>query len=193
MSDFKNEENISPFGFERNDNNVEYHSDTQLSPPLNWWMYPQQYQCYYPNIDFQLLTAMELERSHANIDGPGCGLNFMAKQEIQNGQSLSDMASSTIFIFHIPAQLDNWTLFQLFRKFGDIKGSNVVIDFNTGRSKGFGFVSYSHPSEAHLAVAAMNGFLIDRKKLKVSMKKVKGNSSKSTTPLNSGVHAIVRK
>jgi RNA recognition motif-containing protein len=47
-------------------------------------------------------------------------------------------------------------------------------DKSTGLSKGFGFVSFDNLTSANQAIAAMNGFEINGKRLKVEVKKAKG-------------------
>lgn len=39
-----------------------------------------------------------------------------------------------------------------------------MINFDTGLSKGYGFISYSSPEEANNAVLGMNGFRVRAKK-----------------------------
>ena len=46
----------------------------------------------------------------------------------------------------------------------------------TGMSKGFGFVSFDNETSANNAIAAMNGFEVEGKRLKVEIKKPKGES-----------------
>lgn len=51
----------------------------------------------------------------------------------------------------------------------------VYIDTVTQQSRGFGFVSYSTVAEADRAIAAMNGFTVNGKQLKVQKKKEKSS------------------
>lgn len=44
-----------------------------------------------------------------------------------------------------------------FEQAGTVQSATVVMDYNTGRSKGFGFVEMSTSAEARQAVAALNG------------------------------------
>ena len=45
----------------------------------------------------------------------------------------------------------------LFEPYGSIETATVVTDRDTGRSRGFGFVSMPNPGEAEKAMAALNG------------------------------------
>jgi RNA recognition motif-containing protein len=45
-----------------------------------------------------------------------------------------------------------------------------MVDPETGRSRGFGFVQYKHFSEATRAIAEMNGYQLENKYLKVAFK-----------------------
>ena len=45
----------------------------------------------------------------------------------------------------------------LFEPFGTVESAQVIMDRDTGRSKGFGFVEMGSDQEAQAAIAAMNG------------------------------------
>jgi RNA recognition motif-containing protein len=46
---------------------------------------------------------------------------------------------------------------QMFAAHGTVESAQVIIDRDTGRSKGFGFVEMKTEQEARAAVAALNG------------------------------------
>ena len=134
-----------------------------------------------------VLMWMQQEQSYAELGGnvgPGQSLNFQSRQEVYSGQSTEGADGCNVFIFHLPSAVDNYTLYNLFRKFGHIKSSRVIVDFKTGLSRGYGFVSFALPSQANLAISAMNGFLIHRKRLKVALKQDKVHVNSSHTHLN---------
>ena len=51
-----------------------------------------------------------------------------------------------------------------------------MISFETGLSKGYGFVSFERSCEAALAIQMMNGFIIGKKRLKVQLKRSHDNN-----------------
>lgn len=57
---------------------------------------------------------------------------------------------------------------QMFSEFGTVRSAQVIMDRDTGRSKGFGFVEMSNDSEAQAAMAAMNGKQVEGRTLTVN-------------------------
>jgi cold-inducible RNA-binding protein len=55
-----------------------------------------------------------------------------------------------------------------FAQFGEVLSAKVIIDRETGRSKGFAFVEMSNDSEAQAAIQAMDSKEVDGRKLKVN-------------------------
>jgi len=80
-------------------------------------------------------------------------------------------AGSNLFVFHLPNEWKENDLIEAFRAYGTIVSARIMTDRNTGRSKGFGFVSYDNPQSAINAIERMNGFKIFNKALKVELKK----------------------
>jgi RNA recognition motif-containing protein len=60
------------------------------------------------------------------------------------------------------------TLTQLFEAHGTVQSAQVIMDRETGRSKGFGFVEMGSDAEAQAAIAALNGKEIDGRSLTVN-------------------------
>jgi RNA recognition motif-containing protein len=55
-----------------------------------------------------------------------------------------------------------------FSNFGEVTDAHVVSDRETGRSRGFAFVTMSSQAEAQKAIAEMNGALLDGRPLRVN-------------------------
>jgi len=60
-----------------------------------------------------------------------------------------------------------------------------MVEKDTGRSRGFGFVSYDKPEAAAMAIKELNGFVIGNKRLKVQHKQIK---SSDTPPMHQQQH-----
>jgi RNA recognition motif-containing protein len=57
---------------------------------------------------------------------------------------------------------------QMFSEFGTVKSADVIMDRDTGRSKGFGFVEMNSDQEAQAAIDAINGKEHDGRTLTVN-------------------------
>ena len=57
---------------------------------------------------------------------------------------------------------------QLFGAYGTVQSAQVIMDRDTGRSKGFGFVEMGSDQEAQAAIAALNGHEIEGRPLTVN-------------------------
>lgn len=72
-----------------------------------------------------------------------------------------------IFVAGLPPDLDDAELEEIFEKFGTIASAKVVIDRETGKSKGFGFVDMPNEAEAKDAIESLNDISLGRKPLVV--------------------------
>jgi RNA recognition motif-containing protein len=57
---------------------------------------------------------------------------------------------------------------QMFAPHGTVQSAQVIMDRDTGRSKGFGFVEMGSDQEAQAAIAALNGKEVDGRALTVN-------------------------
>lgn len=62
-----------------------------------------------------------------------------------------------LFIGNISWGMDTAALKSAFEQFGEIEDCIVITDKFSGRSKGFGFVTFTDDSAADAAIAEMNG------------------------------------
>jgi RNA recognition motif-containing protein len=62
----------------------------------------------------------------------------------------------------------NSDLDQIFGAFGTVQSAEVIMDRDTGRSKGFGFVEMGSDEEAQAAIAGVNGTEHDGRTLTVN-------------------------
>src|SRR5579885_3584229 len=57
---------------------------------------------------------------------------------------------------------------QMFEAHGAVTSAQVIVDRETGRSKGFGFVEMGSDQEAQAAIAALNGQQVEGRALTVN-------------------------
>lgn len=69
--------------------------------------------------------------------------------------------------------MTNMDMFQLFSPYGNLISVRIMVEKDTGRSRGFGFVSYDNPESAALAIKELNGYAIGNKRLKVQHKQIR--------------------
>jgi RNA recognition motif-containing protein len=56
----------------------------------------------------------------------------------------------------------------MFEEFGSVESAQVIMDRETGRSKGFGFVEMGSQQEAEAAIKGLNGQEVDGRALTVN-------------------------
>ena len=62
-----------------------------------------------------------------------------------------------LYVGNLPYETTNADLEQMFAAYGTVQSAQVIMDRDTGRSKGFGFVEMGSDQEAQAAIAALNG------------------------------------
>lgn len=67
------------------------------------------------------------------------------------------MASSKLFIGGLSWGTDEKTLKDAFASFGEVTDCRIITDRDSGRSRGFGFVSFNSEGEAKAALEEMDG------------------------------------
>ena len=73
-----------------------------------------------------------------------------------------------LYVGNLPFGVTDDQLTQLFSAHGTVQSAQVIMDRDTGRSKGFGFVEMGSDAEAQAATAALNGQAIDGRNLTVN-------------------------
>jgi RNA recognition motif-containing protein len=66
-----------------------------------------------------------------------------------------------LYVGNLAYSVRDDTLLQAFSPFGTVTSAKVMMDRETGRSKGFGFVEMGSDAEAQAAINGMNGQAID--------------------------------
>jgi hypothetical protein len=62
-----------------------------------------------------------------------------------------------LYVGNLPYSVRDEDLQQSFGQFGAVTSAKVMMERDTGRSKGFGFVEMGNDAEAQAAIAGMNG------------------------------------
>jgi hypothetical protein len=62
-----------------------------------------------------------------------------------------------LYVGNLPYQVRDSDLEQAFGQFGQVTSAKVMMERETGRSKGFGFVEMGSDAEAQAAISGMNG------------------------------------
>ena len=62
-----------------------------------------------------------------------------------------------LYVGNLPYQMRDSDLEQAFSQFGQVNSAKVMMERETGRSKGFGFVEMGSDAEAQAAISGMNG------------------------------------
>ena len=77
-----------------------------------------------------------------------------------------------LFVGNLPWRIRDNDLVEMFSEHGQVVAANVVMDRDTGRSRGFGFVEMGD-SDGQKAIEALNGFDIDGRAINVNEARAK--------------------
>ena len=80
------------------------------------------------------------------------------------------MEKNKLFVGSLPWSINNDSLKELFASYGEITEAVVIMDRNTGRSRGFGFVTFAKEEDAQKALE-MSGKDVEGRALVVNMSK----------------------
>ena len=73
-----------------------------------------------------------------------------------------------LYVGNLAYSMRDDSLQQTFSEFGTVTSARVMMDRDTGRSKGFGFVEMSSDQEAQAAIRGMHGQSVDGRALVVN-------------------------
>ncbi len=72
-----------------------------------------------------------------------------------------------ISVLNIHRDTKSKAIYQLFVGFGQVKSCDLVMDKDSGKSKGFGFVEMENDDEALAAIEALHGTQVGNQKIRV--------------------------
>ena len=73
-----------------------------------------------------------------------------------------------IYVGNLPYSVDDEGLKKLFSSYGEIEEATVITDKYSGRSKGFGFITFKEDESGKKAISEMNEKEIEGRNLKVN-------------------------
>lgn len=73
-----------------------------------------------------------------------------------------------IYVGNLSYRMDDSELEAVFSKFGEVKSAKVIMDRETGRSKGFGFVEMETSIAGNQAIETLNGNDCEGRSLRVN-------------------------
>ena len=76
--------------------------------------------------------------------------------------------SKNIYVGNLPFSVTEASLRAMFEEHGSVQSANLIMDRDTGRPRGFGFVEMDDDSQAQAAMDALDGTELDGRALKVN-------------------------
>ncbi len=85
--------------------------------------------------------------------------------------------AKNLFVGSLPFSTNDEELKELFAQFGEVTRANVVMDRDSGRSRGFGFVEMSDDDAAAAAIKQLDGSELQGRRVTVSEARPKPNGA----------------
>ncbi len=95
---------------------------------------------------------------------------------IQKGSSMS----IKIYVGNLPYSVTDSSLKSNFAEFGSVSSAKVMMDRETGNSKGFGFVEMASAEVAQAAITALHGMSVDGRSIVVNLARPREESGGSS-------------
>lgn len=89
-----------------------------------------------------------------------------------------------IYVSNLSFNVQDEDLRGFFTEFGEVSSAKVIMDKETSRSRGFGFVEMSDEGASKKAIAALDGATIDGRTIKVTEAREKQERSGSGSRSN---------
>lgn len=80
-----------------------------------------------------------------------------------------------IFVSNLGFQVESNDLKDFFTPYGEVTSSKVIMDRDTGRSRGFGFVEMPSDDAGNEAISKLNGSVVGGRTISVTIARPKAN------------------
>ncbi|KAF2618882.1 hypothetical protein F2Q68_00038531 [Brassica cretica] len=118
-------------------------------------------------------AAEEVLQSYSGVTMPNADqpfrLNWASFSTGEKRASENGGPDLSIFVGDLAPDVTDALLLETFAGYQSVKGAKVVIDSNTGRSKGYGFVRFGDESERSRALTEMNGAFCSSRQMRVGI------------------------
>jgi RNA recognition motif-containing protein len=101
------------------------------------------------------------------LDSPRGGART-AGRSVRTALDSRDLMSTRLYVGNLSFNTTTETVRQEFESIGTVTDVHVVMDRDTGRPRGFAFVTMGSPAEAQKAISEMNGKTVDGRPLRVN-------------------------
>ena len=82
--------------------------------------------------------------------------------------------STKLYVGNLTWTISDEALHEAFGRFGEVVEAKVIRDRDTGRSRGFGFVTFADADVAQSAISAMDNSELDGRTIRVNLARDKG-------------------
>lgn len=161
--------------------NLPYHCDSaQLAGIVQQYGTPELVEVLY-NRDtgrsrgFAFVTMSSIEDCNAvieNLDGSEYGGRYLRVNFSDKPREREPMFPETehkLFVGNLSWSVTSESLYEAFQEYGNVVGARVLFDGETGKSRGYGFVSYATRSEMENALTSLNGVELEGRAMRVSL------------------------
>ncbi|XP_020218965.1 glycine-rich RNA-binding protein 2, mitochondrial [Cajanus cajan] len=83
-------------------------------------------------------------------------------------QAIRSMSSAKLFVGGISYSTDDMSLREAFGRYGEVIDAKVITDRETGRSRGFAFITYATSEDASSAIQGMDGQDLHGRRIRVN-------------------------
>jgi RNA recognition motif-containing protein len=81
-----------------------------------------------------------------------------------------------LYVSNLGFDVSDQELKTLFAPFGEVSSAKIIMDRDTGRSRGFGFVEMPKDDEARQAISGVDGSMVSGRNVKVVEARPKENN-----------------